>query len=326
MRLAQAVISLATLLALVLATGAAVAQQNYPTKPVTIVVPFAPGGSSDLVSRPLAQKLTEAWKRQVIVDNRPGGAGLIAMQTVARAAPDGHTLILGHIGVLAVNPAMFDTLPYDPVKDYAPISLVATVPTVVAVYHSVPAQNLKELIALTKAKPGTYFYGTAGNGSAAHLAMEYLKQETGLDAVHVPYKGTGPMMTDLIAGQTQMTFTGSGPLMPHIASGKVRPIAVGTARRTPALPDVPTVAESGYENFETSQWYGILAPAKTAPAVLQKISSAINAALAQPDISARYQQEGMVPKGSAPEEFAAFIANEAKRWAVVVKTAGIKPE
>jgi tripartite-type tricarboxylate transporter receptor subunit TctC len=314
-----------TLLGLLLAATAAQAQ-NYPTKPVTIVVPFAPGGSSDLVSRPLAQKLTEAWKRQVIVDNRPGGAGLIAMQTVARAAPDGHTLILGHIGVLAVNPAMFDTLPYDAVKDYAPVSLVATVPTVVAVHHAVPAQNLKELIALTKANPGTYFYGTAGNGSAAHLAMEYLKQETGLDASHVPYKGTGPMMTDLLAGQTHMTFTGSGPLMPHVASGKVRAIAVGTATRTPAYPDVPTVAESGYPNFETSQWYGTLAPAKTPPAVVQKISAAINAALAQHDISERYAHDGMIPKGSTPEEFAAFIQNEAKRWAVVVKTAGIKPE
>ena len=176
------------LLALLLAPNVGLAQQTYPTKPVTLMTTFAPGGSSDLIARLVAQKLTEQWKKQVIVDNRPGGAGFIAMQAAARAAPDGHTLVLGHIGVLAVNPAMFPTLPYDPIKDYAPISLVATVPTVLAVHPSVPAQSLKELIALTKSKPGTYFYGTAGNGSAAHLATEYLKQQTGIDATHVPYK------------------------------------------------------------------------------------------------------------------------------------------
>jgi tripartite-type tricarboxylate transporter receptor subunit TctC len=314
------------LLALLLATTATVAQQNYPTKTVTLMTTFAPGGSSDLISRLVAQKLTEEWKKQVIVDNRPGGAGFIAMQAAARAVPDGHTLILGHIGVLAVNPAMFATLPYDPVKDYAPISLVATVPTVLAVHPSVPAQNLKELIALTKSKPGTYFYGTAGNGSAAHLATEYLKQQTGLDASHVPYKGTGPMITDLLAGQTHMTFTGSGPLMSHVTTGRLRALAVGTTSRTPALPDLPTVAEAGYENFETSQWYGILAPAKTPPATVQKSAAAINRAVAHPDVIARFQHDGDVPKGTTPEEFAAFIASEAKRWGVVVKTAGIKAE
>jgi tripartite-type tricarboxylate transporter receptor subunit TctC len=314
------------LLALLLAANAALAQQNYPSKTVTVMTTFAPGGSSDLISRLIAQKLTEEWKKQVIVDNRPGGAGVIAMQMAARAVPDGHTLVLGHIGVLAVNPAMLPTLPYDPVKDYAPVSLVATVPTVLAVHPSVPVQGLKELIALTKSKPGEYFYGTAGNGSAGHLAMEYLKQQTGLEAAHVPYKGTGPMITDLLAGQFHMTMTGSGPLMPHITTGKVRPIAVGTATRTPALPDVPTVAESGYENFETSQWYGILAPAKTPPAVVQKIADAIKRACALPDVIQRFQHDGSIAKANSPEEFAAFIESEAKRWAVVVKTAGIKAE
>jgi tripartite-type tricarboxylate transporter receptor subunit TctC len=206
--------------------------------------------------------------------------------------------------IFAVNPAMFPTLPYDPIKDYAPISLVATVPTVLAVHPSVLAQSLKELIALTKSKPGTYFYGTAGNGSAAHLATEYLKQQTGLDATHVPYKGTGPMITDLLAGQTHMTFTGSGPLMPHVTTGKLRALAVGTASRTPALPDIPTVAETGYENFETSQWYGILAPAKTPAPIVQKISVDINRVVALPDVIARFQHDGDVPKGTTPEEFA----------------------
>jgi tripartite-type tricarboxylate transporter receptor subunit TctC len=314
------------LFALLLTANAALAQQNYPSKTVTLMTTFAPGGSSDLISRLIAQKLTEEWKKQVIVDNRPGGAGVIAMQMAARAIPDGHTVVLGHIGVLAVNPAMFATLPYDPVKDYAPVSLVATVPTALAVHPSVPAHSLKELLELTKSKPGTYFYGTAGNGSAGHLAMEYLKQQTGLDATHVPYKGTGPMITDLLAGQFHMTVTGTGPLMPHITTGKVRPLAVGTASRTPALPDVPTVAESGYANFETSQWYGVLAPAKTPPAVVQKIADAIKRACAQPDVIQRFQHDGSIAKANSPEEFAAFIESEARRWAVVVKSAGIKAE
>ncbi len=311
--------------ATVLSAGAAAAQ-DYPTKTVTLVVPFAPGGSSDLISRLVAQKLSESFKQQFIVENRAGGAGNIAMQAVARAAPDGYTLILGHIGVLAVNPAMFARLPYDPVKDFAPISMLATVPSVVVVNPKVPAKTLKEFIALAKAKPNSVTYGSAGNGSSGHLAMEYLSQTAGIDMVHVPYKGTGPMLTDLMGGQTQATFTGAVPMLPHIKSGKLRPLAVGSAKRVPSLPDVPTVAESGYPGFETSQWYGILAPAKTPAPLIAKLSAEINRILKLPDVNERLTADGAYPRGTTPEEFAAFIQTEMSRWGKVVKTAGIKAD
>ena len=193
----------------------------------------------------IGAKLTEAWKQQVIVESRPGGAGNIAMEAVQRAKPDGYTLILGHVGTLAVNPAMFAKLPYDPDKGFIPVTMIATVPSLLVVNPNVPAKDFKEFVALAKAKPGTLYYGSAGNGSSGHLAMEYLKQAAHIDLVHVPYKGTGPMMTDLLGGQTQATFTGATPLMPHIKQGKLRPLAVGSAKRIAALPDVPTVAESG---------------------------------------------------------------------------------
>jgi tripartite-type tricarboxylate transporter receptor subunit TctC len=300
--------------------------QDYPTKPITLVVPFAPGGSSDLLSRLVAQKMTETWKQQVIVENKPGGAGNIAMEYVQRAKPDGYTLILGHVGTLAVNPAMFPKLPYDPVKGFAPVSMVATVPNIVAVNPQLPAKDFKEFLALAKAKPGTIYYGSAGNGSAGHLAMEYLKQTAGLDMPHVPYKGTGPMITDLLANQTQATFTGALPLVPHIKAGKLRALAVGGSKRIAALPDVPTVAESGFKGFETSQWYGIMAPAGTPEPIVKKLSAEINRILQLPDVVERLTADGSVPQGSTPQEFASFAASEAKRWGQVVKTAGIKAE
>ena len=300
--------------------------QTYPAKPIVLVVPFAPGGTSELISRLVAQKLTERLGQQVVVENRPGAAGNIAMEHVARAAPDGYTLILGHIGTLAVNPAMFAKLPYDPVRDFAPVSLMVAVPNIVAVNPAVPAKNLQELLELARAKPGSINYGSAGNGSAGHLAMEYLKRIARVDMVHVPYKGTGPMLTDLLAGQTQATFTGSSPLLPHIKSGKLRALAVGSAKRIPSLPDVPTVAESGFAGFETAQWYGIIAPAKTPPAILQKLSTEIAQVLKLPDVTARLSGDGTVMIGSSPKEFAGYIDAEMKRWGEVVKAANIKAE
>ncbi len=300
--------------------------QTYPAKPIVLVVPFAPGGTSELISRLVAQKLTERLGQQVVVENRPGAAGNIAMEQVARAAPDGYTLILGHIGTLAVNPAMFAKLPYDPVRDFAPVSLMVAVPNIVAVNPAVPAKNLQELLELARAKPGSINYGSAGNGSAGHLAMEYLKRIAKVDMVHVPYKGTGPMLTDLLAGQTQATFTGSSPLLPHIKSGKLRALAVGSAKRIPSLPDVPTVAESGFTGFETAQWYGIIAPAKTPPAILQKLSTEIAQVLKLPDVTARLSGDGTVMIGSSPKEFAGYIDAEMKRWGEVVKATNIKAE
>ena len=316
----------ALLLALPALTAPSAMAQQYPSKPIVLVVPFAPGGTSELISRLVAQKLTERLGQQVVVENRPGAAGNIAMEQVARAAPDGYTLILGHIGTLAVNPAMFPKLPYDAIKDFAPVSLIAAVPNIVAVNPAVPAKTLKEFLDLARAKPGSINYGSAGNGSAGHLAMEYLKRIAKADMVHVPYKGTGPMLTDLLAGQTQATFTGSSPLIPHIKSGKLRALAVGSAMRIPSLPEVPTVAESGFAGFETSQWYGIIAPAKTPPAIIQKLSVEIAQVMKQPDVIARLSGDGTVMIGSTPNEFAAYISKEMKRWGEVVHDANIKAE
>ena len=316
----------ALLLALPALTAPSAMAQQYPSKPIVLVVPFAPGGTSELISRLVAQKLTERLGQQVVVENRPGAAGNIAMEQVARAAPDGYTLILGHIGTLAVNPAMFPKLPYDAIKDFAPVSLIAAVPNIVAVNPAVPAKTLKEFLDLARAKPGSINYGSAGNGSAGHLAMEYLKRIAKADMVHVPYKGTGPMLTDLLAGQTQATFTGSSPLIPHIKSGKLRALAVGSAMRIPSLPEVPTVAESGFAGFETAQWYGIIAPAKTPPAIIQKLSVEIAQVMKQPDVIARLSGDGTVMIGSTPNEFAAYISKEMKRWGEVVHDANIKAE
>ena len=316
----------ALLLAVLALTAPLAMAQQYPSKPIVLVVPFAPGGTSELISRLVAQKLTERLGQQVVVENRPGAAGNIAMEQVARAAPDGYTLILGHIGTLAVNPAMFPKLPYDAIKDFAPVSLIAAVPNIVTVNPAVPAKTLKEFLDLARAKPGSINYGSAGNGSAGHLAMEYLKRIAKADMVHVPYKGTGPMLTDLLAGQTQATFTGSSPLIPHIKSGKLRALAVGSAVRIPSLPEVPTVAESGFAGFETSQWYGIIAPAKTPPAIIQKLSVEIAQVMKQPDVIARLSGDGTVMIGSTPNEFAAYISKEMKRWGEVVHDANIKAE
>ena len=316
----------ALLLAVLALTAPSAMAQQYPSKPIVLVVPFAPGGTSELISRLVAQKLTERLGQQVVVENRPGAAGNIAMEQVARAAPDGYTLILGHIGTLAVNPAMFPKLPYDAIKDFAPVSLIAAVPNIVTVNPAVPAKTLKEFLDLARAKPGSINYGSAGNGSAGHLAMEYLKRIAKADMVHVPYKGTGPMLTDLLAGQTQATFTGSSPLIPHIKSGKLRALAVGSAVRIPSLPEVPTVAESGFAGFETAQWYGIIAPAKTPPAIIQKLSVEIAQVMKQPDVIARLSGDGTVMIGSTPNEFAAYISKEMKRWGEVVHDANIKAE
>jgi len=317
------------LFALGLATAfvaAPVAAQDYPTKPVTLVVPFAPGGSSDVISRFVGNKLTELWKQQVIVENKAGGAGQIAMSQVARAAPDGYTLVLGHIGTLAVNPAMFDKLSYDYKKEFLPVAMLAIVPSAIAVNPNLPIKDIKDLLAYAKANPGKLNYGSAGNGSAGHLAMEYFKDTTKLEAQHVPYKGTGPMLTDLLAGQTQLAYNGILPLVPHAKSGKLRIIAVGSPKRLPLMPEVPTVQEQGFADFETSQWYGILAPAGTPPAIVAKLNADINKVLTDPDIVKRLNDDGAVAGSGSPAEFGKYIDAEEKRWGPVVKKAGIKPD
>jgi tripartite-type tricarboxylate transporter receptor subunit TctC len=300
--------------------------QSYPLKPIRLVVPFAPGGSSSIVARAVAAEMEKGLGQPIVIDNKPGGGGNVAMVEVANAEPDGYTLIIGHVGSLAMNPFMYDKLPYDVNRDFAPVSLLAIVPAIFVVHESVPAKNLKEFVALAKANPGKLNYGSAGNGSAGHLAMEYLKQVTGIDIQHVPYKGTGPNIIDLVAGRTQASSAGTPPLMPHVKSGKLRVIAVGTSKRLATLPDVGTVAEQGYPGFETSQWYGLNAPAKTPPAVIARLAAEAAKAAHSTSVKERFAADDAEAVGSTPAEYSAFIRKEQERWGKVVRAAHVKAD
>jgi len=300
--------------------------QTYPVKPIRLVVPFAPGGSSSIVARAVAAEMEKGLGQPIVVDNKSGGGGNVAMQEVAHADPDGYTLIIGHVGSLAMNPFMYDKLPYDVDKDFTPISLLAIVPAIFVVHESVPAKNLKEFVALAKKEPGKLYYGSAGNGSAGHLAMEYLKQATGIDIQHVPYKGTGPNVIDLVAGRTQAASAGTPPLMPHVKSGKLRVIAVGTAKRLHTLPEVGTVAEQGYPGFETSQWYGLNGPAKMPEAIVKRLAEEAAKAAKSPKVLERFAADDAEAVGSTPAEYAAYIKKEQARWSKVVKAAGVKAD
>jgi tripartite-type tricarboxylate transporter receptor subunit TctC len=298
--------------------------QSWPTKPIRLLVPFAPGGTSSIVARSVGAEMEKGLGQPIIIDNRPGGGGNVAMQEVARAEPDGYTLIIGHIGTLAVNPFMFEKLPFDTNGDFAPVSLLAKVPNIFVVHADVPAKDLREFVALAKRQPGKLNYGSAGNGSAGHLAIEYLKLVAGIDLVHVPYKGTGPNLIDLVAGRTQATSAGTPPLLPHVKSGKLRVIAVGSPQRLSILPDVGTVAEQGYPGFETTQWYGLNAPAKTPAAIIKRLSEEAAKAAKHPSVQERFAVDNAEGIGSTPQEYADFIAKEQVRWGDVVRRAGIK--
>ena len=302
------------------------AAQTYPTKPIRLVVPFAPGGSSSLVARVMAAEMEKGLGRQIVIENKGGGGGNIAMQEVARSDADGYTLIIGHVGSLAMNPFMYERLPYDVDRDFAPVSLLAIVPAIFVVHADVPAKNLREFVALAKSKPGQLYYGSAGNGSAGHLAMEYLKQATGIELQHVPYKGTGPNVVDLVAGRTQAASAGTPPLLPHARSGKLRVIAVGTSKRLQSIPDVATVAEQGYPGFETSQWYGLNAPAQTPEPVIRRLQEEAAKAAKSAQVLERFKPDDAEAVGSTPAEYAAFIRKEQERWSKVVRTAKIKAD
>lgn len=308
---------LATLLA-----QAAAAQ--WPAKPIRLVVPFAPGGSSSIVARAFAFEMEKGLGQPIVIDNKPGGAGNVAMQEVARAEPDGYTLILGHIGTLAVNPFMFEKLPFDTNRDFAAVSLLAKVPNIFVVHVDVPAKDLREFVALAKKAPGQLYYGSAGNGSAGHLAFEHLKLVAGIDVVHVPYKGTGPNLVDLVAGRTQASSAGTPPLLPHVKAGKLRVIAVGSAQRLAVIPDAQTVAEQGFPGFEATQWYGLNAPAKTPPAVVERLAAEAARAARQPPLAERFAVDSAEAVGSTPKDYADFVAAEQARWGEVVRKAGIK--
>ena len=307
----------------VLLTHAAHAQ-SWPVKPIRLVVPFAPGGTSSIVARSVAAEMEKGLGQPIIIDNKPGGGGNVAMLDVAKADADGYTLIIGHIGTLAVNPFMFEKLPFDTNRDFAAVSLLAKVPNIFVVHADVPAKDLREFVALAKQQPGKLYYGSAGNGSAGHLAFEYLKLVAGIDVVHVPYKGTGPNLIDLVAGRTQASSAGTPPLLPHVKSGKLRVVAVGGAQRLPILPDAPTVAEQGYPGFETTQWYGLNAPARTPAAVIDRLAAEAAKAARQPSVAERFAFDNAEAVGSSPQEYAEFIAKEQARWGDVVRKAGIK--
>jgi tripartite-type tricarboxylate transporter receptor subunit TctC len=301
------------------------AQSTWPSRPIRFVVPFAPGGSSEIIARTTAGELSKTIGQNVFVDNKPGASGSIAMADVARAE-DQHTVILGHIGTLAVNPYMYDKLPYDANKDFKPVSLLAKVPSLYVVHPKVPANNLKEFIALAKSKPGQLTYGSAGNGSAGHLAFEFLKMTAGIFVLHVPYKGTGPQLTDLLAGRLDAASVGASAIIQHIKAGKLRCIATGSTKRLAQLPDVPTVAEQGFPGFEMTQWYGMLAPANMAAANVDKLAAECAKAMRTQATADLFNKDAAEPVGSTPAQFAQFIASEQKRWKTVVATAHIKPE
>ena len=301
------------------------AADTWPTRPLRLIVPFAPGGSSEIVARTLAGEMSKSIGQNVFVDNKPGAAGNIAMQEVANST-DGHTLVLGHIGTLAVNPYIFAKLPYDAEKDFAPITLISKVPSLYVVSPDVPVTNLKELVAYAKSKPGQLNYGSAGNGSAGHLAMEYLKMATGMFMVHVPYRGTGPMLTDLMAGRLQAASVGAPALLQFIKAGKLRCIATGSSARLAQLPDVATVAEQGYKGFEMTQWYGLMAPSKLPKEHLDKLEAEAIKAVRSKATVEKLTQETAIVVGGTHAEFAAFIRQEQARWKPVIARAQIKPD
>jgi tripartite-type tricarboxylate transporter receptor subunit TctC len=315
----------AFLLCCAIAAAPAIAQQ-YPTRPVRFVVPFAPGGSVDTLARTIGPRLADALGQQIVVDNRPGGNGDIGMLIVAKAPPDGYTILLGYIANLAIAPSLYAKMPYDPAQDYAPVTQVATSPNVLTAHPSVPAKGLKELIELAKAKPGTVNFASTGVASVGHLTGELLNSLAGMKMTHVPYKGGGQAIIDLVGGHVQVMFSGFSAAMPHIKSGKARALAVTGAQRSPALPDVPTIAEQGFPGVEATAWYGVLTPTGTPRPVVVRLHGELVKILKLPDVVQRLDALGFEMVGSTPEQFASYMKAETRKWAKVVKASGAKPE
>jgi tripartite-type tricarboxylate transporter receptor subunit TctC len=312
-------------LCVLLAPGFAAAQ-DYPAKPIRIVIPYPPGGASDLTARLLGQKMAEAWGQQVIPDNRPGANGIVALEHVAKSAPDGYTLLLANLGPNAINPAVYAKLPYDPVKDFSTITLTTLVPQVLVASPALEAKNIAELVALARANPGKINYGTGGNGSANHLAVELMASIAGVKFTAVPYKGDAPAMADAISGQVSMTLPTVLAATPHIKSGKLRPLAVTTKARVSSLPDVPTMQEAGIAGYESVSWGGLMAPAGTPPAIINKLHAEFARILKLPDVAERMEALGSTIVGSGPAEFSAFLQAEIRKWDAVAKKAGIRLE
>lgn len=300
--------------------------QDYPTKPIRLIIPFAPGGTNDIYGRLIGARLSEALRQQVIIDNRGGAGGSIGADLAAKSPPDGYTLVIGHIGTLAVNPTLYTKLPYDPVRDFQPISLMAKVPNIMVIHPSLPVKSVKELVALAKAKPGSLVYGSGGSGGAGHLATEYFKMMAKINIVHVPYKGTGPALIDLLAGQTQLVFAGVPGIVGHVKAGKLRALGVSTLKRLAVFRNLPTIDEAGVRGYEATQWYGILGPAGTPQLVVAKLNSAMVNALGTAQMRERLAADGSEPLPSTPAEFLDFIKKEIARWAPVIKAAGIRAD
>ena len=301
------------------------AAQGFPSRPVRFVVPFAPGGSTDTLARAIGQKLSDYLGEQVVVDNRPGANGDIGMQLVARAAPDGYTVVLGYIANLGIGPSLYEKMPYDPVRDFAPITHVAGASNILVVHPSVPAKDFKGFIAYAKANPGQVNFASAGVASVGHLTGELINNLAGINMVHVPYKGSGQAITDLVGGHVKVMISGMASTLPHVRTGKLRGLATTGAKRTPATPDIPTIAESGFPGFEASSWFGVLAPAGTPKPVISRLHGDIVKALQQPDVRQRLENVGFEIVGSTPEAFAAYIRSEIRKWEKVVKASGAKP-
>ena len=298
--------------------------QAYPTKPVRMVVPFPPGGSLDIAGRLIAQKLSEAWGQSVVVENKPGAGGNIGADLVAKSPADGYTILMGALSTHAVNPNLYKTMPYDAAKDFAPITLIAVTPNVLVVNASSPVNNVKEFIAYAKANPGKLAFGSGSNGSAGHLAGELFKVETGTDAVHVPFKGGAPATQALLAGDTQFMFDNLANAMAQVKAGKLKALAVTTAKRSPLVPDLPTMAEAGLPGFDISTWYGFFAPAGTPPAIVAKWNADVTKILNSPDVRAKLVADGAEPSPNTPEQFAQMIAAELAKYAKIVKASGAK--
>ena len=309
-------------LGVILAPSVALAQA-YPAKTITLVVPFPPGGTTDVLARSIAQKMGESWGQSVIVDNRPGAGATIGAAQVAKAPADGYTLLMGAVHH-TIATSIYAKLPYDFQKDLAPVTIVAMVPNILSVNPGVPAKNVKELVAYGKANPGKLSYGSNGQGTAQHLIGEQFSALTGVDMLHVPYKGSGPLTSDLIAGQVSMSFDTITPVLPQIKAGKLRPLAVTTAARSPALPEVPTLAESGLAGFDQGTWFGVLAPAATPKEIVGKLNAEIVRILNLPDIQKRFAEIGAQPVGNTPAQMAATIKSDTEKYAVLAKKANVK--
>ncbi|HYS51619.1 MAG TPA: tripartite tricarboxylate transporter substrate binding protein [Burkholderiales bacterium] len=320
-----AALSLTATLAILAPHGAAAADA-YPAKPVRFVVAFPPGGGTDIIARSIAHKLAERIAQQVVVDNRPGAGGNIGTDMVAKSAPDGYTLLMGSAGPLAINASLFGKMPFDPIKDLAPVTLAASTPNVLVVHPALRAATLKELIALAKARPGEINFASSGHGTPAHLAGELFNLMAGVKMVHVPYKGAAPALADLLGGQVQIMFSTMPPALPHVRDGKLRALAVTSAKRSPAAPELPTVDETALPGFEANTWHGVVVPAGTPGAIVARLNREIVAILHLPDVVERFSSQGAEALGSTPQEFAAYIKSETLKWAKVVRDSGAKAE